>query len=143
MASNENPFEPITIEAVDTERVGTPKNDGTPGCALYMVPIKLSKTPSSVWGRFFVQYWDNPTSFSSMHRPGIASVRGDCVILDGTTLEEVRDTHTETLKAAVAAANEGVVAADQQNRNAQAAAKQRSDAHRDHVEGVAKDIKFD
>ena len=32
-----------------------------------------------------------------MHRPGIASVEGDEILLNGTTIEEVRDYHRKTL----------------------------------------------
>lgn len=33
-----------------------------------------------------------------MHRPGIASVVDDEILLNGTTIEEVREYHRETLK---------------------------------------------
>jgi hypothetical protein len=41
-----------------------------------------------------------------MHRPGIATVSGDRVYLDGTTIEEVKKYHRETL----------VLALDETNR---------------------------
>jgi len=31
---------------------------------------------------------DNPPQFSTMHRPGIAKVTGNRIVLDGTTVEE-------------------------------------------------------
>ena len=40
-----------------------------------------------------------------MHRSGIAQVIGDKIILDGTTIEEVRDYHRETLKLCVEKSN--------------------------------------
>jgi len=40
-----------------------------------------------------------------MHRPGIASVEGDKVVLNGTTIEEVERYHKKTLKIAVDMAN--------------------------------------
>lgn len=49
--------------------------------------------------------WDVPPTFSTMHRPGIASVYGDEIILNGTTIEEVRDYHRETLLLCVDIAN--------------------------------------
>jgi len=78
-----------------------------------------------------------------MHRPGIARVRGDRLILDGTTIEEVEKYHLQTLKLAIAEANELV-------REEQAGARQRinvqdqkKEAHRKHVEAVAKRLKFE
>ncbi len=41
-----------------------------------------------------------------MHRPGIASVYGNRVVLDGTTLDEVERYHRDTLKLVVDRANE-------------------------------------
>ena len=40
-----------------------------------------------------------------MHRPGIARVIGDRIILDGTTIEEVERYHSATLQLAVEEAN--------------------------------------
>lgn len=33
-----------------------------------------------------------------MHRPGIARVSGDTIVLDGTTMEELERYHVETLR---------------------------------------------
>jgi len=41
-----------------------------------------------------------------MHRPDIAEVSDDCVILDGTTIEEVKNYHCETLLLAVEKTNQ-------------------------------------
>ena len=41
-----------------------------------------------------------------MHRPGIASVIGSKIFLDGTTIDEVKDYHKETLILCVKKANE-------------------------------------
>jgi hypothetical protein len=40
-----------------------------------------------------------------MHRPGIASIEGDKLILDGTRIEEVEITHRDTLVRALNEAN--------------------------------------
>jgi len=90
---------PVRIIEIVASEVGTPRNDGTPGCALYRVPIRLSRRPSAAWSRLFVQVWDHPPSFTTMHRPGIACVVGDRIILDGTTVEEIEKYHRDTLKA--------------------------------------------
>lgn len=100
----ENPDDIHIVEIIANE-VTAPRNDGTPGCALYKVPFRLSKRPSSEWKEFFVNAWDRPPSFTSMHRPGIASVSVDKIVLDGTTLEEVQKYHKETLILCVDIAN--------------------------------------
>ena len=99
-------FEPIRILGVIADEVTTPRNDGTRGSALYRIPFQLSRRPSSDWATLFVEKWDHPSSFSSMHRPGIASVMGDKVILDGTTIDEVEKTHRATLILALRETNQ-------------------------------------
>lgn len=92
---------PIRLIEIVADEVGTPRNDGTPGSALYRVPIRLSRSPSAEWSRCFVETWDNPPSFSTMHRPGIANVVGDRIILNGTTVEEIEKYHRDTLRVVV------------------------------------------
>lgn len=100
----ENP-EDVFITEIVVDEVTAPRNDGTLGCALYKVPFRLSKEPSKLWADLFVNAWNYPYSFTSMHRPGIASVRGNRIILDGTTLEEVQKYHRDTLIKCVETAN--------------------------------------
>lgn len=114
---------PIRVVGIDRDNVGTPRGDGTPGSALYLVPLVLSRTPDQLWAAAFTERWNNAL-FSSMHRPGIGSVRGDRILLDGTTVEEVADHHLATVRQTIDCANE--VAATQRRRDAQA--KQRRDA---------------
>ena len=64
----------ISILGIITDRVTIPKMDGTRGAALYSIPFKLSKSPSRIWKQFFIASWNCPPSFTTMHRPGIASV---------------------------------------------------------------------
>ena len=100
----ENP-EDIYIVGIVEDEVTAPRNDGTPGCGLYCVPIRLSKRPSEVWKEYFIQAWRNPPVFTSMHRFKIASVQYDKIVLDGTTLEEVQNYHKKTLLMCVEIAN--------------------------------------
>ena len=99
--SREPNSEPVRLIEIVAEEVGTPRNDGTPGCALYRVPIRISRTPSAEWARLFAELWDTPPSFSTRHRPGIGRVVGDRIILDGTTVEEIEQVHRETLRIVV------------------------------------------
>jgi len=78
-----------------------------------------------------------------MHRPGIARVQGDSLVLTGTTVEEVRDHHTAMLKQVVAATNaseaEAMTAANHQRDRAAAS----QTAHESNVRAVASEIWFD
>jgi hypothetical protein len=135
--------EPIKIIGIVTEELGIPRNDGTPGSALYAVPVRLSRPPSSLWAELFVRTWDHPPSFTTRHRPGICRVVGDQVILDGTTVEELAEVHKETLKLVLDLVNQEVVkvereSAQRQQREAQAAASQR-----ERIVDAAKQISFD
>ena len=83
-------MEDIKLVGVDIDGVSEPRNDGMDGrggSALYTVPITLSAKPSAEWGRFFVEAWDHPETFTTQHRPRIATVQGNKVVLTGTTLE--------------------------------------------------------
>ena len=84
---------PVKILGVLADKVTEPRLDGTRGSALYTVPFQLNSRPSSCWGDIFVEVWNSPPRFTSMHRPGIASARGDTIVLEGTTLEEVKRYH--------------------------------------------------
>ena len=141
MPSNE--FIPIRLLGIVTEDVGKPRNDGTSGSALYSVPIRLSEAPPAEWTHAFVEAWNNPSSYTSMHRRGICSIRGDRVILNGTTIEEIERTHAATLKLALAVANREYPKMLAKARAEETAREERARQHHQHVEEVAKRIKFD
>lgn len=104
--ATENRWSPIKITGIVKEEITKPKLDGSRGSGLYAVPLRLSSRPPKEWAQLFVQTWDTPPSFTSMHRPGIAKVTGDKVILDGTTLEEVEKYHHETLLGVLGVVNQ-------------------------------------
>ncbi len=136
-------FDPIRILGVIADEVGTPRNDGTQGSALYKVPFRLSATPPRIWSEIFVDAWNHPSSYTTMHRPGIASVYADKVLLNGTTLEEVERYHRQTLQLALAEANRKyselrAASLERENRE-----RQRIEDHKKQVEDAAKRIKFD
>jgi len=136
-------FEPIRITGIVIDQVGKPINDGSRGSALYRVPFQLSANPPSEWRELFTNAWENPDRFTLMHRPGIASVVRDTVVLDGTTLEEVEEYHRETLLLAATEANrryQELLEAQQAARDRQ---QQEAERHKRNVEEVAKRIKFD
>ncbi len=140
--SPSSPDEPIHILGIITDEVTIPRMDGTPGCALYKIPFRLSKRPSSLWVNIFLSTWNSPPRFTTMHKPGIASVYGDKIILDGTTIEEVRDYHRETLVLCVNIANEkerSIIAEDRRKRELE---ENRKNQHYTNVASIADDIKF-
>lgn len=137
-----SPDEPIHILGIITDEVTVPRMDGTRGCALYKIPFRLSKCPSSLWVNIFLSTWNSPPRFTTMHRPGIASVYGDKIILDGTTIEEVRDYHRETLVLCVNIANEkeqSIVVEEKRKRELE---ENRKNQHYTNVASIADEIKF-
>jgi hypothetical protein len=131
------PAGPLRIVDVDRDGITAPRNDGTPGSALYTVPLRLSGVPDRAWTEMFLRNWDMPSSFTTMHRPGIARVTGDRIVLDGTTVEEVAQYHQQTLKLVVDVTN--AQHAEHLRREAAAAAR-RDEAARRHGEEVERGL---
>ena len=135
--------EPLRIMGVIVDEVTQPRLDGTRGSALYAVPLRLSRVPSRLWSDFFVDTWNHPPRFSTMHRPGIASVLGDKIILNGTTIEEVKNYHRNTLVLCVDEANEKEREHLVRMRKAEELRRQQMEAHRKELEDGVKDLSFD
>lgn len=142
-AISEAAWEPIKITGVIADKVSTPRMDGSRGSALYEVPFRLSRRPPSNWGGLFVESWNHPPQFTSMHRPGIADVEGDIIWLRRTTLEEVERYHRDTLKLAVEAANKIYEEHARQRVARQQAELERDRLHKESVQAAAKRISFD
>jgi hypothetical protein len=143
MAPQSFAFEPIRILGVVVDEVSTPRMDGTRGSALYRVPFQLSRRPSAEWAQVFVHAWNHPTSFTTLHRPGIASVSSDKVILDGTTVGEVLDTHRDTLVLALDVANREVEVWERQKFEREQEQLRQKQEHERQVREAAEQIKFD
>jgi hypothetical protein len=135
--------EPVEIVGVIEDGVGEPRNDGSRGSGLYKVPIRLSARPSNTWARLFVDTWNRPPRFTTMHRPGIASVIGDRIVLDGTTIEEVEKYHAETLRLVVEKVNEDAAALEARERRQREVEETEKQKHREHVRDVAGRIRFE
>lgn len=135
--------EPIKIIGIVIDEVTEPSNNGTSGSALYKIPFELNRNPEDAWRRLFVNAWNHPPRFTLMHRPGIASVVGNKIVLDGTTIEEVEKYHRDTLRLAVDVVNEQV----RQIRSRQQEEVEREEAdrekHRKNIEDVSGRISFD
>jgi hypothetical protein len=136
-------FQLIKITGIVIDQVGSPRNDGTRGSALYRVPFQLSAIPPSEWRELFIEAWNHPSSFTTMHRPGIASIVRDTVVLDGTSLEEVERYHRDTLMLAATEANQRYQQWLEVQQAARDRQQQQAEQHRREVDDIPKRIKFD
>ena len=135
--------DPVRIVGVIADEVGEPLNDGTRGSALYAAPFRLSKRVSGDWATVFEQVWDHPPQFTTMHRPGIAKVSGDRIVLDGTTVEEVQQYHRDTLILCVNETNRIITKHNEQMRRAEEERRRRSEEHKSRVRDLSGKIRFD
>ena len=135
-------FIPIVITGVIVDEIGEPRNDGTPGSALYRVPFRLSRRPPREWGELFIVAWDHPPRYSTMHRPGTASIAGDTVSLNRTTIEEVEKYHRKTLILAAQIANQKYQALLEERRTQEQIREAQAAEHKRHIEDVGKRISF-
>jgi len=133
----------IRIVRIVEEGIGRPRNDGTRGSALYRIPLRLSRRPSPVWARHFVETWNHPPRFTTMHRSGIASVSGDTIVLDGTTIEELERYHVETLRHVLDKVNRDVAEHGAKERARAEREEQQRREHEENVRQVASRLKFD
>lgn len=139
-AANDN--KPLHIIGIITDEVTLPRNDGTRGSALYAIPFRLSGYPNTQWCEYFIHCWDYPTSFTTMHRPGIATVRGNKIILNGTTIEEVQQYHRKTLIDAVKRANEMLEHDYQRAIREQERMRKLEEEHNKKIADIASSIDF-
>jgi hypothetical protein len=98
-------MDPLAITGVDAQHIGNPRNDGTSGSGLYAVPIKLNRSVTAIEAQLLLEHWDRPTVTPAHHRPGILRATGHTVVLDGTTIEEIRRFHADTLKRVIGLVN--------------------------------------
>jgi hypothetical protein len=133
----------IRIRGIVVDEVTEPTMEGSRGSTLYRIPFQLSETPSTEWVSLFVEVWNHPPIFTGMHRPGIARVRGDRVILDGTTIEEVKEYHRDTLVLVVKRVNEMIAEHNVQRHRERELRQSQSSEHRKNIEDMSKRIKFD
>ena len=136
-------FEDIRLTGIVVESVTVPRNDGSAGSALYEIPISLSRSPDGDWSRMFIRNWDSPPRFTSMHRPGIARIRGATVVLNGTTVEEVEKYHRNTLLLVLEETNREYKDLKAGKDRLSIRNQRMREAHKSQVEDVARRIKFD
>lgn len=132
----------IKITGIILDEVTQPRMDGTRGSALYRIPFRLSDTPAPEWKQFFLKAWDLPPRFTTMHRPGIASVIGDTIVLDGTTIDEVAEYHRDTLVLCVERANQEYDELCRQREQVERKRREQEEHQRNHLADVARKIEF-
>ena len=135
-------FEPIQIIGIIADQVGVPRNDGTRGSGLYRIPFRLSQQPPHEWAELFVNNWNHPPRFTTMHRPGIASIVGDTVVLDGTTIEEVKAYHRDTLVLVIQETNKGYKKLTERRQKAIEHEQEQVKTHKQRVDDISTQIKF-
>ncbi len=136
-------FDPIRIVGIIADQVGVPRNDGTHGSALYKIPFRLSHRPPYEWVELFSNFWRHPPRFTTMHRPRIASVIGDTIVLDGTTIEEVRDFHRDTLILCVQETNKVYKEFAERKQQANEREQEQLRKHKQSLNDISNQIKFD
>lgn len=141
----ENPIveEEMKIKGILIDEVTQPLNNGTAGSGLYKIPFELNKRADYDWIELFINAWNRPSSWTSMHRPGIASVYGNKIYLDGTTMEEVERYHKDTLKLAVNTANSALKEINNRKRQKAEQERQREEEHKKTIADANKRISFD
>lgn len=147
LAATETPIaqidDTIKIKGIVVDEVTLPSNDGTRGSALYKIPFELNKRPSYEWIDLFINSFNRPPQFTQMHRPGIASVSGNKIYLDGTTMEEVERYHKQTLKLAVEVANKSFLEIQMRKRQKEEHEKNLREQHKKNIDDISKRINFD
>lgn len=133
----------IRIKGIVVDEITQPRNDGSRGSALYKIPFELNRRPNHEWIELFIQSFNRPPEFSSMHRPGIASVYGNKIYLDGTTIEEVERYHKKTLKLAVEVANRIYSEVIGRRKHQEEQERIRKEQHRKNIDDISKRINFD
>jgi hypothetical protein len=135
--------EPIRILGIIADDVTTPRRDGTRGSALYTIPFQLSARPDHTWSTMFIEHWNHPPRWTTMHRPGIGRISGDRIILDGTTIEEVEQYHRDTLKLAIQETNREYDEHQQRENAKRERERQQREQHEQNIRDRTKRINFD
>lgn len=78
-----------------------------------------------------------------MHRPHIARVQGDKLILDGTSIDEVEKYHRDTLKRVIERTNQLALEQERAKQQREAQERQRLQDHAAKVREAANRLKFD
>lgn len=137
-----NSFIPIKINKILIDEVTTPTMDGSRGCALYTIPFELSDYPNNEWKTIFIEKWRHPSQFTSMHRPSIASINEKRIILNGTTIEEVKKYHRNTLMLCIEETNNLISKIEKERYQKELQEKIKENEHSQVIKNIADSILF-
>lgn len=101
--------EGVRIIGLSTDELRGASAEGADGSTPIMLAVRLSKAPSTNWAALFADAWDHLRDAPRGHRPGMARVEGDRIVLTGMTPRELRDVHRASLDAIVNQVNEAMV----------------------------------
>jgi len=142
--STESDFEDIKIVRMVDEDVTPLRNDGTPRSDLCRVPFALSRRPPSKWAEIFPIKWDRSLKYAlGKQWPGIASVQGDRVVLNGITLDDVNAYLRDLLVSAVAETNKEYRLWKQRQEQRRVKEQACDEEHKRRVSEISERIKFD
>jgi hypothetical protein len=133
----------IKIKGIVIDEITSPKNDGTSGSALYKIPFELTSIPDAEWSAIFLYNWNFPKQFSTMHRPGIATINGNKIYLDGTTIDEVEKYHRNTLVICLSETNKKMNEIKRLRDGETEKAKKIESEHRKNLKDISGRINFD
>ena len=132
-------WEDIKILSVAVDEITTPRLDGTRGSALYDVPLLLSRRPPADWNKLFLHNWQRV--LYNMRRN--VRIVGDRLIVSNTTIGEVKRYHAARARSAVDETNLGYKDFLDARKREQTQLQAKRDAHREQVEDVARNIRFE
>jgi len=145
--TNPQPREALRVVEVIESEVGQPRNDGTPGSGLYRVPLHLNRQATDLEARLIERTWDSPHRYTTMHRPGICSVSGDTVSLNGTTVSELKQYHLETMKGVLASVDREAAEIEAREHARREREEQHRQvtlrAHHEEIEGINESLNFE
>ncbi len=91
-------WEEIEVLEIVEEEITTPRTLMSDQTDTYSIPFRVSSVPPLKWVSLFEKLWNNPPAFIQDHRPEIARLVGDKVILDDTNIDEIESVHFGTLQ---------------------------------------------
>lgn len=130
----------IRVLGVIVNEVSEPQIDGN-GRTVYDVPLQLSARVPGEWARYFLSAWHSGPQISAKHRPEVANVGADRIVLEGTTIDEVEQ-FLEAIKFAVSEANRKLEEEAMELQEGEIILQQKRKEHLRHVAEVAKRLKF-
>lgn len=88
----------IEVVEIVEEEIASPRTLLSDKTDTYSIPFRVSAVPPLKWVALFEKLWNNPPDHLQNHRPEIARLVGDKVILDDTNIDEIEAVHFTALQ---------------------------------------------